>query len=204
MVSCSSQENSFFKNNILSSLLGPDLIKLETSHKFIVAYTYPASLTRVLTILRDHPETNLQQLIDITVVDYPSHKNRFEITYNLLSHKHNQRLFVRTFVAEETVLNSVISVYSCANWYEREIWDLFGITFNDHPNLHRLLTDYDFGGHPLRKDFPLSGYSQVRYELDQNQLIYEPIKLDQPYRSFDFISPWENSNSVSLEKPPHE
>ena len=187
---------------LLSTLLGPDLIKLEHTPTVILTQVYPAAIVRVLTILRDHPFCSFRQLIDMTAVDYPTHQSRFKIVYNLLSHITNQRLIVTTFIDEATPLHSITSVFECANWLERELWDLFGIVFHEHPDLRRILTDYTFGGHPLRKDFPLSGYSQIRYDSSQQRIAYEPVNLKQPYRSFDFLSPWEGPKTAS-KKIPH-
>ena len=187
---------------LLSDLLGPDLMKLDHGYGMTLAQIYPAAIVRALTVLRDHPACGFRQLIDITAIDYPDQQARFKIVYNLLSHTHNQRLLITTFIDETTPLHSVTSVFECANWPERELWDLFGITFHDHPDLRRILTDYTFGGHPLRKDFPLSGYGQVRYDPDQQRVAYEPVNLKQPYRSFDFLSPWEGMpSSPKVELP---
>jgi NADH-quinone oxidoreductase subunit C len=144
-----------------------------------------------LTLLRDHKKFRFRQLVDITAVDYPEKPQRFEVIYNLLSHKANMRVRVKVKVDCRASVTSIIGVFPAASWYEREIWDLFGISFSDHPDLRRILTDYDFEGHPLRKDFPLSGFTQVTYDPNQGRVIYEPVKLDQNYRSFDFLSPWE-------------
>jgi NADH-quinone oxidoreductase subunit C len=186
---------------VLSDLLGPDLISLtEKCPDEFLAHVYPASIVRVLTILRDHPLCTFHQLVDITAIDYLNQSTRFEVLYNLLSHKRNQRLIIKVSINEETPLNSSTSVFECANWYEREVWDLFGIPFSDHPDLRRLLTDYNFGGHPLLKDFPLSGYSQVRFEADQHRVIQEPVHLSQPYRNFDFLSPWEGPSPAACQQ----
>lgn len=181
---------------ILSQLLGPDLISIEEPYiNEFLANIYPASIVRVLTILRDHPQCNFHQLIDITAIDYLKKNDQFEVIYNLLSHKRNQRLFLKVNINKEVPLISCASVFESANWYEREVWDLFGIPFNDHPDLRKILTDYGFHGHPLLKDFPLSGYTQVRFDSDQQRVIQEPVTLSQPYRNFDFLSPWEGSTT---------
>ncbi len=187
--------SSLFK--LLHELLGPDLIDLSYNFDTPIATVYAGSVVRALALLRDHKKCQFRQLIDITVVDYPEHTQRFEVIYNMLSHKNNTRLRIKIRTDSTTPFNSVTGVFACANWYEREIWDLFGIPFADHPDLRRILTDYDFSGHPLRKDFPLSGFSQVAYETEQQRVVYEPVKLDQNYRSFDFLSPWEGL----LQKP---
>ncbi len=130
-------------------------------------------------------------VLDVTAVDYPQRDERFEVVYHLLSLKHNQRIRVKLAAGEETPVPSVTEVFNSANWLEREAWDMYGIYFSGHPDLRRLLTDYGFEGHPLRKDFPLTGYVEVRYDEDQKRVVYEPVKLSQEFRSFDFMSPWE-------------
>ena len=149
------------------------------------------NLIEVLTNLRDDEELAFTQLSDLTAVDYPNRPYRFEMVYQLLSITMNQRLRLLVAVDEGSVVPSVISIYNAANWAEREVWDMFGIFFSGHPDLRRLLTDYGFEGHPLRKDFPLTGYVEVRYDDTQRRVVYEPVHLVQEYRDFDFLSPWE-------------
>lgn len=146
-----------------------------------------------LTILRDDPDCLFKILLDVTGVDRPDREQRFSVVYHLLSMKHNQRVRVVVETDEFTPVPSVVSVFSTANWFERETWDMYGILFSDHPDLRRLLTDYGFDGHPLRKDFPLTGYVEMRYDPEQQRVVYEPVKLRQDFRSFDFLSPWEGS-----------
>ena len=148
-------------------------------------------LTKILLFLKDNPSLNMECLIDITAVDFPEKTTRFLVVYNLLSISKNFRIKVKVKVDENEVLPSVNEIYSCANWCEREIWDLFGIKFKGHPDLRRILTDYDFEGHPLRKDFPLTGFTQVKYDNELSKVVSEPVKLDQEYRNFDNLSPWE-------------
>ncbi len=148
-------------------------------------------VVKVLTFLRDDQNCLFKQLVDISGVDYPEEEERFEVVYNLLSLNHNQRVRVKLTTDESTPVPSVTSVYSSANWFEREAWDLYGVFFADHPDLRRILTDYGFEGHPLRKDFPLTGHVEVRYDSEQKRVVYEPVKLTQEFRSFDFMSPWE-------------
>ena len=148
-------------------------------------------VVKVLTFLRDDQNCLFKQLVDISGVDYPEEEERFEVVYNLLSLNHNQRVRVKLTTDESTPVPSVTSVYSSANWFEREAWDLYGVFFADHPDLRRILTDYGFEGHPLRKDFPLTGHVEVRYDSEQKRVVYEPVKLTQEFRSFDFLSPWE-------------
>jgi len=135
-------------------------------------------------------------LVDICGVDYPDRDERFEVVYNLLSLSHNSRVRVKVEVAEDVPVPSVTGVFSCANWWEREAWDLYGIPFSDHPDLRRILTDYGFEGHPLRKDFPLTGYVEVRYDDARKRVVYEPVKLTQEFRTFDFLSPWEGTSTL--------
>lgn len=149
------------------------------------------SLIRVLTFLRDSNKLQFTQLIDICGVDYLGREPRFEVVYNLLSLVHNQRIRIKVAADEGVPIPSVTSVYSSANWWEREVFDLYGIPFEDHPDLRRILTDYGFEGHPLRKDFPLTGYVEVRYDEELKRVVYDPVKLPQAFRNFDFESPWE-------------
>ena len=149
------------------------------------------NLIEVLTNLRDDDDLAFTQLTDLTAVDYPNRPYRFEMVYQLLSITQNQRLRLLVAVDEGAVVPSVISIFNAANWAEREVWDMFGIFFSGHPDLRRLLTDYGFEGHPLRKDFPLTGYVEVRYDDTKRRVVYEPVHLVQEYRDFDFLSPWE-------------
>ena len=150
----------------------------------------------VSTFLRDDPKCLFKMLSELCGVDYPDRPERFEIVYNLSSLKLNQRVRVKVATDEETPVPSVTGIWPAANWFEREAWDLYGIYFSDHPDLRRLLTDYGFEGHPLRKDFPLTGFIEVRYDDEQKRVVYEPVKLKQEFRSFDFVSPWEGMNNV--------
>ena len=158
--------------------------------ELMVTTTAPA-LVKLLTFLRDDQNCQFKQLMDVTAVDRPDREARFDIVYNLLSLKHNQRVRVKLAADASTPVPSVTAVFSSANWFEREVWDLFGVFFSDHPDLRRIMTDYGFEGHPLRKDCPLPGYVEVRYDPDQKRVVYEPVKLPQEFRSFDFMSPWE-------------
>lgn len=151
------------------------------------------SIARVLKYLRDDPACGFSTLLDITGVDYPERSQRFDVVYHLLSMYQNQRIRVTVRTDEETAVPSVVSVFPSANWYERETFDMYGVLFSDHPDLRRILTDYGFNGYPLRKDFPLTGYVEVRYDDDEKRVVYEPVKLVQEFRSFDFMSPWEGA-----------
>ncbi len=150
----------------------------------------------VLTALRDDPGCQFECLIDICGVDYPERAERFEVVYHLLSLRKNQRIRVKLSTDEDTPVPSVIEIFPAANWFEREAYDMYGILFSNHPDLRRLLTDYGFQGYPLRKDFPLTGYVEVRYDDEQKRVVYEPVKLNQEFRRFDFESPWEGTTYV--------
>ncbi|MBR9970756.1 NADH-quinone oxidoreductase subunit C [Magnetospirillum sulfuroxidans] len=158
------------------------------------------SIVKMLTFLRDDSGCLFKQLVDLCGVDWPSREDRFDVVYHLLSLKHNQRVRVKVATDEETPVPSVVGVFSAAGWFEREAWDMFGIIFSDNPDLRRLLTDYGFEGHPLRKDFPLTGHVELRYDDEQKRCVYEPVKLVQDFRSFDFLSPWEGQTLPGDEK----
>ncbi len=171
---------------------------LETQYRYgeLTIAVKRDAILKVLTFLRDDAGCLFKQLVDICGVDYPERAQRFDVVYHLLSLKHNLRVRVKVSTDEETPLPSAVSVYSAANWFERETWDLFGIFFDNHPDPRRILTDYGFEGHPLRKDFPLTGYVEVRYDDEQKRVVYEPVKLVQDFRNFDFESPWEGIQHV--------
>lgn len=149
------------------------------------------NISKIILFLKDNPTTSFDILIDLCAVDYPGRQKRFEIIYNFLSTTQNSRVRLKVNLADEESIDTISDIYPCANWYEREIFDLFGINFSNHPDLRRILTDYDFEGHPLRKDFPLTGFVQIRYDNEQKKIVNEPVKLDQEYRNFDNLSPWE-------------
>jgi NADH-quinone oxidoreductase subunit C len=176
---------------IIEDQLGPDLIQKDIAHGELTLNVYAGSILRVLTILRDNSKCHFKQLIDICSVDYPDRSQRYEVVYHLLSLTNNLRVRIKIATDGITPISSVTGIYACANWYEREVWDMMGIPFSEHPDLRRLLTDYNFEGHPLRKDFPLTGFYEVRYDDEANRVIYEPVSLNQDYRTFDFLSPWE-------------
>jgi len=150
----------------------------------------------VLTFLKNDVQCQFFAFIDISGADYPAREKRFEVVYHLLSPRQNQRIRVKVSTDEETPIPSVIEVFPAANWYEREIYDLYGVLFTDHPDLRRILTDYGFEGHPLRKDFPLTGFVEVRYDDEAKRVVYEPVNLRQEFRNFDFLSPWEGTDYV--------
>ena len=177
---------------ILSSFLKLNEFTLVVKTKYI---------QRVLLYLRDHPEYKFRQLLDVCGVDCLSlakSKKRFEVIYHLLSLKMNSRIRLKVQVEEGECVPTAISVFSSAGWCEREIWDLFGISFSEHPDLRRILTDYGFEGHPLRKDFPLSGYVEPSYDEEKKEIVYSPVNLPQAYRDFDFLSPWEGMDNIIL------
>jgi NADH-quinone oxidoreductase subunit C len=168
----------------------------EIAHGELTVSIHRDRIEEVLTFLRDDPACKFTTLIDICGVDYPQRAERFEVVYHLLSMHQNHRVRVKLSADEETPVPSVHAVYPVADWFEREAFDMFGIVFSDHPDLRRLLTDYGFEGYPLRKDFPLTGYVEVRWDEEQKRVVYEPVELVQEYRDFDFMSPWEGAKYV--------
>ncbi len=177
--------------NYVSAALPGEVLDTEVACDQLAIRIERASVVKVLTFLRDDQNCHFKQLIDLCGVDYPEREERFEVVYNLLSLRHNQRIRIKLSTDEASPVDSVQAVYSSAGWFEREAWDLYGIFFGNHPDLRRILTDYGFEGHPLRMDFPLTGYVEVRYDSDQKRVVYEPVKLTQEFRTFDFMSPWE-------------
>ncbi len=175
----------------LAETFGDDYLSHQLWQEELTLVIQRESITKVLTYLRDHGDYLFKQLIDLCGVDYPEREQRFEVVYHLLSVKYNRRLRLKVHTDENSPVPSATAVYSAANWWEREAWDLFGIHFEGHPDLRRLLTDYGFEGHPLRKDFPLTGYVEVRYDDERKRVVYEDVQLPQAYRNFDFLSPWE-------------
>ncbi|MBU6506836.1 MAG: NADH-quinone oxidoreductase subunit C [Alphaproteobacteria bacterium] len=173
-----------------------DVLRREISHDELMVGVRREAIVRVLQFLRDDPDCRFGILVDICGVDYPERAERLEVVYNLLSLTYNRRIRLKVTTDEQTPVPSATPVYSTAGWLERECWDLLGVYFADHPDLRRILTDYGFEGHPLRKDFPLTGYVEVRYDEEQKRVIYEPVKLKQEFRSFDFLSPWEGMNAI--------
>ena len=152
-----------------------------------------------ILFLKTNQKCKFRQLIDITAVDYPQKEKRFKVVYLLLSHENNLRLIINTSIDEKETIPSITKIFPSANWMEREVFDMYGISFKDHPDLRRILTDYGFEGYPLRKDFPLTGYTEVRYSEDKKKVISEPVKLDQEYRDFDFESPWDGTRYIKEE-----
>ena len=191
------KENDQFLSTIKSTI-GKDIIETNIFFNDFQIIVPSKKIFDVLTKLHSNSYFAFDQLIDITAIDYPEKPKRFEVVYLLLSTITNQRLTVKICVNEGELVQSCVNIFKSANWSEREIWDMFGIFFSGHPDLRRLLTDYGFEGHPLRKDFPLTGRVQVKYDTDQNKVIYEPVNLVQEYRDFDFLSPWERPNNKEM------
>lgn len=181
--------------NALGETIGsvPGVRGFDVAHGELNVLAEASSIVGVLGALRTRPELAFQQLIDLCGVDYPERVKRFDVVYHLLSLTHNRRVRVKVQTDEVSAVPTITSVYPCADWYEREAFDLFGIYFDGHPDLRRLLTDYGFQGHPLRKDFPMSGYVEVRYDDTQKRVVYEPVKITE-FRAFDFVSPWEGAH----------
>ncbi len=153
-------------------------------------------LKNVIFFLKTNKETKFKQLIEITAVDYPQKERRFKLVYLLLSHENNNRILVDFYIKENDIVSSIVDVFPSANWMEREVFDMYGIEFKDHPDLRRILTDYGFKGYPLRKDFPLTGHNEVRYNENEKKVVYESVKLEQNYRNFDYESPWEGTKYI--------
>ena len=177
--------------HVLTSMVPKWLEEIQVIRDEIICIVPSWALLPFLTFLKNHTNTQFKMLIDITAVDFPSRSSRFEVVYQLLSIHYNARIRVKTNVDELTPIESVSSLFPSANWFERETWDMFGICFLNHPDLRRILTDYGFEGHPLRKDFPVSGYVEFRYDDSKKRVISEPVELAQEFRYFDFASPWE-------------
>jgi len=175
----------------IAQALPGDVTSAEIVRGELIAHVSRASIVKVATFLRDDAVCQFTQLIDICGVDYPERAERFEVVYHLLSMKKNTRIRLKVAAGEDTPVASLTGVFPCADWFEREVWDMYGVYFSGHPDLRRILTDYGFDGHPQRKDFPLTGYVEMRYDEDQKRVIYEPVKLVQDFRTFDFLSPWE-------------
>jgi NADH-quinone oxidoreductase subunit C len=163
---------------------------------YLTIETEIEEIIEVILFLKTNEKCKFRQLTDITAVDYPRKEKRFKLVYLLLSHENNHRLIINSNIKEKTIVPSITKIFPSANWMEREVFDMYGITFKDHPDLRRILTDYGFEGHPLRKDFPLTGYKEVRYSEDQKKVIYESVKLEQNYRNFDFESPWQGTKYI--------
>ena len=183
----------------INSELTTKIKKSEIKHDQLYLSIDNEDLIDVTLFIKSNENTKFRQLIDITAVDYPEKIKRFKLVYLFLSHEFNQRIIISSLINENEVIPSLTSIYPAANWMEREVFDMYGIKFKNHPDLRRILTDYGFEGHPLRKDFPLTGHTEVRYSEDQKKVISEPVKLEQNYRNFDYESPWEGTKYIREE-----
>ena len=184
---------------IINSELTTKINSSKIEHNQLEISIDQEDLLDVITFLKTNKNTKFRQLIDITAVDYPENAKRFKLVYLLLSHEFNNRIKINYSVSENEIINSIVKIFPSANWMEREVFDMYGVKFKDHPDLRRILTDYNFKGHPLRKDFPLTGHNEVRYSEEDKKVIYEPVKLEQNYRDFDFESPWEGTRYIKEE-----
>ena len=180
----------------INSELTTKIKKSEIRHNQLYLNIDSEDLISVSLFIKTNKNTKFRQLIDVTVVDYPENFQRFKVVYLFLSHEFNQRIVLSYLINENEVIESLTSIYPAANWMEREVFDMYGVKFKDHPDLRRILTDYNFEGHPLRKDFPLTGHTEVRYSEEQKKVIKEPVKLEQNYRNFDYESPWEGTKYI--------
>ena len=180
----------------INSELTTKIKRTEIKHNQIYVEIEKDNLIDAILFFKTNKNTKFRQLIDITVVDFPEKSKRFKVVYLFLSHEFNQRMILSYFINEKEVIPSLTSVFPAANWMEREVFDMYGVNFKDHPDLRRILTDYGFEGHPLRKDFPLTGHTEARYSEDQKKVINEPVKLEQNYRNFDYESPWEGTKYI--------
>ena len=183
----------------INSELNTKINKSEIKHNQVYLETDKEDFIDVTLFLKTNNDTKFRQLIDITVVDFPEKNQRFDLVYLFLSHEFNQRLVLKYSISENEVIPTLTSIFPSANWMEREVFDMYGVSFKDHPDLRRILTDYGFEGHPLRKDFPLTGHSEVRYSEDDKKVISEPVKLEQNFRNFDYESPWEGTKYIKEE-----
>jgi len=181
-----------FLNSELNTKIQSSYIK----HKQIYIKIDDQDLSDVMLFLKTNSKSKFRQLIDITAVDFPEKELRFKLIYLLLSHELNHRIIIEMEIKDKEIIQSITSIFPSANWMEREVFDMYGIEFKDHPDLRRILTDYGFEGHPLRKDFPLTGHNEVRYSNENKKVIYEPVKLEQNYRNFDYESPWEGTKYI--------
>ena len=189
-------ENLKSLEKTINSELTSKIISSKINHNQIYISIEDSDLSEVILFLKTNSFTKFRQLIDITAVDYPEREKRFKMVYLLLSHESNSRIVIDYNIKEGEIVPSLTSIYPSANWMEREVFDMYGIEFKDHPDLRRILTDYGFKGHPLRKDFPLTGHNEVRYSEEDKKVIYESVKLEQNYRNFDYESPWEGTKYI--------
>jgi NADH-quinone oxidoreductase subunit C len=183
----------------INSELTTKIKKSEIKHNQLYLNIETDDLIDVSLFIKNNENIKFRQLIDITVVDYPENTQRFKVVYLFLSHEFNQRIILSYYINENELISSLTSIFPAANWMEREVFDMYGVKFKDHPDLRRILTDYGFEGFPLRKDFPLTGHTEVRYNETKKKVVSEPVKLEQEYRDFDFESPWEGTNYIKNE-----
>ena len=183
----------------VNSGLTTTIKRSEINFNQLVIYIDVEDIISTILFLKTNEKCRFRQLIDITAVDYPQNEKRFKVVYLLLSHEKNLRIIINTKIDEKIIVPSITKIFPSANWMEREVFDMYGISFKDHPDLRRILTDYGFNGYPLRKDFPLTGHTEVRYSEEKKKVISEPVKLDQEYRDFDFESPWEGTKYITKE-----
>ena len=180
----------------INSELATKINESKIKHKQLFLSIDNIDLLDVSSFIKTNKDLKFRQLIDITAVDYPENSKRFKMVYLFLSHEINQRIIINVSISENEVVSSLTKVFPAANWMEREVFDMYGVKFKNHPDLRRILTDYGFEGHPLRKDFPLTGHNEVRYSEDEKKVIYEPVKLEQNYRNFDYESPWDGTKYI--------
>ena len=188
--------NLFDLEKKINSELNTKINHSNIKHENLYLNIDSKDLLEIILFLKTNNDAKFRQLIDITAIDYPENEKRFKLVYLLLSHEFNQRIHLDYDINEKEIASSIISIYPSANWMEREVFDMYGINFKNHPDLRRILTDYGFEGHPLRKDFPLTGHNEVRYSEDEKKVIYEPVKLEQNYRNFDYESPWRGTKYI--------
>ncbi len=187
--------NSELATKVKNSKINHDQLYITIDHE---------NLIEVLIFLKSNENTKFKQLIDITAVDFPENQKRFKMIYLLLSHENNSRIILETFISENEIVSSITSIFPSSNWMEREVFDMYGIKFKNHPDLRRILTDYEFEGYPLRKDFPITGHKEVRYSEDKKKVIYEPVRLEQEYRNFNYESPWEGTKYINKQSKKNE
>ncbi len=181
---------------LIEDMLGPAVIGFEVAYGELTLVARAETIVEVAKLLRDDPRCQFWCIVDVTAVDRPSRDNRFDVVYHFLSPRKNRRIRVKIEAGEMTPVPSIVSVFRGADWFERETYDLYGVAFADHPDLRRILTDYGFEGHPLRKDFPLTGFVEVRYDDELKRVVHDPVRLSQEFRNFDFLSPWEGPDYV--------
>ena len=193
-------------NEFLLSKCSEDIISSEIEHNHLTITIVFSSLEKITSLMKINNVCQFRTLIDITAIDYPEQEERFCLVYHYLSMQQNIRIRIKSFVKEEQIVPSITNLFPSANWFEREVFDMYGILFSNHPDMRRILTDYGFQGHPLRKDFPTTGYLELRYDQEKKKVIYEPVKLTQEYRNFDFMSPWEGEafNFDNNDREPEE